>query len=157
MHSSELHFLVNHFPITGVLIGLFVLVAGLLFKKEQVRITALGIFIFSGFAAIIAHLTGEGAEILAKKAGNYSETMLHLHEEHSYFFVVIVLLLGLVAAVTYVLHLRKMRKITTMYLIVLVFSISALVIGYSVSKSGYQIYHPEIRNSNKVIDVQSMR
>ena len=64
MDSSQIHLLVNHIPITGVLIGLFVLIAGLSFKKDLVKITALGIFIFSGLTAILAQLTGEGAEKL---------------------------------------------------------------------------------------------
>ncbi|MCB0495555.1 MAG: hypothetical protein KDC79_05435 [Cyclobacteriaceae bacterium] len=153
MDSSQIHLLVNHIPITGVLIGLFVLIAGLSFKKDLVKITALGIFIFSGLTAILAQLTGEGAEKLAKKAGNFSETMIHMHEEYSRAFFAIVVILSFTAIVTYYLQLKKKRKLFYMYIVVLILAIGSAFVGYTVSNSGRQIHHPEIRNSKDVIDV----
>jgi len=155
MFGSAIHLVFNHIPITGVLIGLLVLIAGLIFRKEQVNITALAIFIFTGLIAILAYLTGEGAESLAKTEGNYSETMLHIHEERSLFFVVTVLLLSVVAVITCVFHLRKKKLLAIMHFLTLVLATIAVASGIYVSKTGRQIHHPEIRNSNEVIDVQS--
>ena len=54
MNEAHFHLVVNHLPIVGILIGLLVLVTGFILKKPEVKVTALGIFVFSGLASIAA-------------------------------------------------------------------------------------------------------
>ena len=62
MNDTHYHLIVNHLPIVGLLIGILVLIAGLVFNKTEVKLTALGILIFSAITSIAAFYTGEGAE-----------------------------------------------------------------------------------------------
>jgi hypothetical protein len=43
-----------------LLIGTLVLIVGLIIDKREVKLTALGVFIFSAITSIIAFYTGEG-------------------------------------------------------------------------------------------------
>lgn len=154
MESARLHLYVDHLPITGVIIGLLVLIAGLLFKRAEVRITALGIFIFSALVSLLALYTGENAEQAVKEDGNYSETLIHLHEEYSRIFLILLIVLGILSIITYIVHLKKSRFTLYLYLSVCALAIGSIYTGYIVSASGRQIHHPEIRNTNSVIDIK---
>lgn len=58
MNDAHYHLIVNHLPIVGLLIGILVLIAGLVFNKTEVKLTALGILIFSAITSIAAFYTG---------------------------------------------------------------------------------------------------
>lgn len=157
MESSRLHLLVDHLPITGVIIGLLVLIVGLALRRDEVKITSLGIFIFSALTSLFALYTGENAEKAVKEDGNFSETLIHMHEEYSTYFLLALLVLGVISIITYIVHLKKLKAAIYMYIVVLATAIGATYIGHIVSTSGRQIHHPEIRRSKNVIDVKTIR
>ena len=80
MNDVHLHLVATHLPIVGVLIGFLVLLTGYFTKSPQVKATALGIFLFSALAGIVAFYTGEGAEDIVEKLPGVSETLIHNHE-----------------------------------------------------------------------------
>src|SRR5690606_23190697 len=94
MNDVHFHLVVTHLPIVGVLIGFLILLTGYFSKSPQVKITALGIFVFSALAAIVAFYTGEGAEDIVEKLPGVSETLIHNHEELAELFYTMMLILG---------------------------------------------------------------
>src|SRR3954466_12942859 len=61
-NPAHWHLLVNHLPITGGIIVLIVLLAGIAGKKQNVIITSYWLFVLLAVFAVIASQTGEGAE-----------------------------------------------------------------------------------------------
>lgn len=153
MNGSHLHLLINHVPIVGVWIGLLVLLVGLLLKRNQVKNTALFIFIGSACTAIVAFLSGEGAEGIIGNLPTISETLIHKHEEYAELFFTILLILGGVSSITIGLSHIKSKFAKYGFLLVLLLSIGSVGISKYVGTSGGVITHIEIRNDTEVIKV----
>ncbi|HSQ45288.1 MAG TPA: hypothetical protein VLM44_00050, partial [Lutibacter sp.] len=94
MNEAHFHLVVNHLPIVGILIGILVLLSGFLLKKSEVKITALGIFVFSALASIAAFYSGEGAEEIVERIPGISKTLINQHEESAELFFTVILILG---------------------------------------------------------------
>ncbi len=151
MNDAHYHLIVNHLPIVGLLIGILVLIAGLVFNKAEVKLTALGIFIFSAITSIAAFYTGEGAEEVVENLEGISETLIHTHEEYAETFYTLSLILGGLSLLTFILELKKMKF--TKYLMILCLLIALVdgVLATYVGSSGGEIRHSEIRNDAKMI------
>src|SRR5690606_6461797 len=100
MNDVHLHLVLNHFPVIGLVIGLLVLLFGFLLRKDQIRATALGIFIFSALMAIAANYTGEVAEEIVEKLPGINEQYIETHEDAAEVFLLMMLVLGGVSIVT---------------------------------------------------------
>jgi len=150
MNDAHLHLIVNHFPIVGITIGLFVLIVGYLIKNQQVKATSLGIFIFSALAAIAANYTGDGAEEIAEKIPGITKSLIHDHEEYAEQFFTLSLILGGAALITLFLQIKKMGLAKYGYILVVILAISSLVSANYVGVSGGEIRHTEIREASNI-------
>lgn len=151
MNDAHYHLIVNHLPIVGLLIGILVLIAGLVFNKAEVKLTALGILIFSAITSIAAFYTGEGAEDIVENLEGISETLIHTHEEYAETFYTLSLILGGLSLLTFILELKKIRLSKYMLIICLLMAIVGGISATYVGSSGGEIRHSEIRNDAKVI------
>ncbi|WP_417363999.1 hypothetical protein [Galbibacter sp.] len=151
MNDAHFHLVVNHLPIVGVLIGFLVLLAGFVIKKPQVKNTALGIFIFSALTAIVAFLTGEGAEEIVENLPGISETLIHKHEEFAELFLTMMLILGGTSLITLFLQYKKMPFSKYGIIAVLLLSMVSIGVAKYVGTSGGEITHIEIRSDTNVI------
>lgn len=148
MNDAHLHLVVNHLPIVALLIAFLVLLAGFLFKKPEIKLTALGICIFSALSAIIAFYTGEGAEEVVENLPNISETLIHNHEEAAEIFYVLVLILGALSLVTLVLQIKKSKVASFGYIIILMMTLISMFFAKNTGTTGGMINHPEIRSTS---------
>ncbi|GFZ79533.1 hypothetical protein GCM10011531_06700 [Aquaticitalea lipolytica] len=155
MNDAHFHLVVNHLPIVGVLIGFLVLLAGFVIKKPQVKNTALGIFIFSALTAIVAFLTGEGAEEIVENLPGISETLIHKHEEFAELFLTVMLILGSVSLITLFFEYKKLPFSKYGFIAVLLLSMTSIVISKNVGTSGGEITHIEIRSNANVIQLDA--
>jgi uncharacterized membrane protein len=153
MNSAHLHLMINHFPMIGVVIGLLVLIAGYGFKKDQVKMTALGIFLFSALMSIAALQTGEGAEAVVESVGGISETLIHVHEEAAEIFFFLMLGLGLFSLITGIWEWRNIRLARYGYVLVLTAGLAAAAAASYTGTTGGEIRHAEIRKSLSRIDL----
>ena len=151
MNGAHLHLITNHLPLVGILIGTLVLVAGLLFKKDQIKQTALGINIFSAITSIFAYFSGEKAEDVVEEIKGISETLIHTHEEYAELFFTLSLILGALSLITLYLSVKTNKYAKFGYFIVLALSLVLIVIGKQVGTSGGEIRHTEIRSENTVV------
>jgi hypothetical protein len=151
MNDAHYHLIVNHLPIVGLLIGILVLIAGLVFNKTEVKLTALGILIFSAITSIAAFYTGEGAENIVENLEGISETLIHTHEEYAETFYTLSLIQGGLSLLTFILELKKMKFTKYLMMLCLVIALVDGVLATYVGSSGGEIRHPEIRNDTKVI------
>ena len=151
MNTAHFHLMVNHLPLVGVLIGLFVLAFGVFFKKEDIIRTATGIFIFSSLMSAAAFLSGEEAEEVVEDMQGVSETMIHIHEESAELFLIMTTILGIGAILVLILSFTQARYKTICNYCLLILSVITLVISFNTGNSGGQIRHSEIRSENQVI------
>lgn len=155
MNEAHFHLVVNHLPIVGILIGLLVLVTGFILKKPEVKVTALGIFIFSALVSFAAFYSGEGAEEIVDKIPGISETIINQHEESAELFFTIVLILGAVSLGTMLLEIKKSKLSKFGFILVILFVLAAGVLAKNVGTTGGEIRHTEIRYDSNLIQIQS--
>lgn len=155
MNDAHFHLIVNHLPIVGVLIGFLVLLAGWFSKKKHVKVTALGIFIFSAIASIAAFYTGEGAEEIVENIGGISETLIHDHEEYAELFFTSILILGAISLATLFLEVKRPKFAKYGFILILAMSIISIVLAKYVGTSGGEIRHSEIRTENTMIQIDA--
>lgn len=151
MNGAHLHLIVNHLPIVGIIIGLLVMIAGLILKKDQIKQTALGINIFSALTSLFAFFTGEEAEEVVEHLQGVSETLIHIHEEYAELFFTLSLILGAISIVTMYLSIKANKYAKYGFLVVLGLSLVLVFIGKQVGTSGGEIRHTEIRAENTKI------
>ncbi|MDB4286170.1 hypothetical protein N9933_02605 [bacterium] len=154
MNNAHLHLVVNHLPIVGLLIGILVLIAGLLLKKTEVKLTAMGIFIFSAITSVFAFYTGEGAEEVVENISGISETLIHAHEEYAESFFTLTLILGGVSLIGFVAEVMKFKYAKYLIFLTLLLAIADGVLAKYVGTSGGEIRHTEIRSDSKMIPLE---
>lgn len=155
MNEAHFHLVVNHLPIVGILIGLLVLVTGFILKKPEVKVTALGIFVFSALASVAAFYSGEGAEEIVENIPGISETLINQHEEAAELFFTVVLILGGISLITMFLEIKKNRFAKFGFILVILFALAAGVLAKNVGTTGGEIRHTEIRNDPNPIQIQT--
>lgn len=147
--------IVNHLSIVGLLIGILVLISGLALKKTEVKHTALGVFIFSAIASIIAFYTGEGAEEVVENVAGISETLIHEHEEYADSFFAFTLILGGISFVIFIAEVRKFSLSKYLVMLCLLVAIADGILAIYVGASGGEIRHTEIRGDAKMIPLEN--
>lgn len=146
MNAAHLHLVLNHFPIIGSAIAIFVLLIGILKKSDDVKKVSVLILILTALVTIPVYLTGEKAQ--AKVEGNYEdvdEDFIDAHEDfalYSFIAMDIAGALGLVAVFLY----RKPKTLPNSfaYFLLAVLLIVNGMMAYTANLGG-KIHHPEIR------------
>ncbi|WP_339789389.1 MAG: hypothetical protein ACMVP2_26980 [Imperialibacter sp.] len=154
MNNAHFHLVVNHLPIVGILIGTLILMTGIVLKKTEVKLTALGVFVFSAITSIIAFYTGEGAEEVLENIAGISETLIHTHEEYAESFFTITIILGVLSLVGFVAELKKFKYTKYLAILILLLAIADGVVAKYVGTSGGEIRHSEIRSNAKMIPLE---
>lgn len=145
MNAAHVHLLFNHLPIVGGIIGTLILIAGFLLKNNSVvKQTALGVFIFSAITALPAFFSGEGAEEVVESIAGISHNTIETHEDIGKLFLILIIGLGVLSAVTLFATLRKHQASRLLYIVVLVVGLAGCVVAQRVGTSGGEIRHTEI-------------
>ena len=155
MNNAHVHLMVNHLPIAGLLIGILVLITGLVLKKTEVRLTGLGVFIFSAIASVFAFYTGEGAEEVVENVAGISETLIHAHEEYADSFFTLTLILGGISCIIFITEVRKFSLSKYLVMLCLLVAIADGILAIYVGASGGEIRHTEIRGDAKMIPLEN--
>lgn len=155
MNEAHFHLVVNHLPIVGILIGLLVLITGLILKKPEVKVTALGIFVFSSLASFAAFYSGEGAEEIVERIPGISETLINQHEESAELFFTLILILGGISLITIFMEIKKYKFAKFGFILALLLSLVTGVFAKNVGTSGGEIRHTEIRSDANLIQIKT--
>ena len=143
LNPAHWHLLVNHLPIIGSIIGLFILGYGIISKTEVVIKMSYWLFIVLAVFAVIAKQTGEQAEGFIMSAKLADETLIEPHAQAADYAQWAMIILGLIALAA--LFINRLKTLKVMPLIVL---ITALVAAGLMGWTGFlggEIMHKEIR------------
>jgi uncharacterized membrane protein len=146
MSWAYFHIVINHFPIVGVLIGMSLLVAGLVFRNEGINLAGLGTIVFSSITAIIAYLTGDPADKAAKGIPDVAESLISRHENIATIGMYLIVPAGLIAAVAFYSVWKKERAARFLVLFALVLSLISSIAMVYAGQTGGQIRHSEFRS-----------
>lgn len=151
MNAANVHLMLNHIPILGILFGTVLLAYGLWRKKPEYVRLCLGLFVFTGLVSIAVYLSGEGAEEIVEHVPGVSEHFLEEHEDTAFYAYLSALALGLASLAA--LIVSKWRK----RLVPVVLALSVVASGLMVwaGSLGGKINHPELRSEAASVSVPS--
>jgi hypothetical protein len=112
-NGAQLHLAVNHMPVIGVLIGFFILFAGVILKNSSIRRTAMGVLIFAAVSVAPTYLSGEPAEEMVEHKPGVTKALIHEHEEAAELSLVFTAIVGAAAALSLVLGKLKRDSLET--------------------------------------------
>lgn len=143
-----LHVLINPFPVYGLAIALFGLIAAMYLGSRGGQVTAL-ILIFACAASAwpVAHY-GEAAEdrvlIMADDAG---QAWLKAHEHRAEDLIYVFYLLALVSAAAIFAPKKWPKTTRPLAVATLILAIASLGAGFYIAHAGGKIRHREFRNA----------
>jgi len=147
MNAAHIHLMLNHVPVLGTAFGLGLLVIASWRKSEELKKTALSVFVVVALLAVPVYLTGEPAEDVVKPLPDVSKPVIEQHEEAATVAFTGVLVLG-VAAFAGLLPFRRGKILPAWYGSVML-AASVIVGGLMAwtANLGGQVRHTEIRSS----------
>lgn len=144
MDQVHIHLLITHLPIFGSITGGLVLAHGIWTKSDQTKIAAYNVLIISTIGAVIAYLTGEGAEEAVEDIQGVAKNIIEQHEDFALFALVGLIAVGVVSMVGLYVTIRKSSLANTISILA---PVVALISFGLVARTGYlggQIRHTEI-------------
>ncbi|RMG45950.1 MAG: hypothetical protein D6723_17690 [Acidobacteria bacterium] len=145
MNWAHVHLILNHFPVVGLAFGLALLAASVARRNSPLARVGLGVLVAIALIAIPVYLTGEPAEEMIEHLPGVSKSFIEEHEESALPTLIVIELLGMVAAVG-LFRFRQTGELPRWFLTAtLLLSIGAGgFVGWTANLGG-QIRHPEIR------------
>jgi len=144
MNQTHIHLLITHLPIIGSILGGLVLAHGIWTKSNQTKIAAYHVLIISSIGAVIAYLTGEGAEETVEKIQGVSEKIIDQHGDFAVYALVALSILGVASIFGFFITLRKSPLTRIVAIITLVISLISFGLIARTGYLGGQIRHTEI-------------
>jgi hypothetical protein len=146
MNQTHIHLIITHLPIFGSIFGGLVLAHGIRTRSNQTTIAAYQLFILSSFGAVVAYLTGEGAEETVEDLPGVIEATIKTHENFAMFALISLIVLGLISIVGLWLTLTKSPSKRTLAFVILFISLISFGLVARTGYLGGLIRHQEIAN-----------
>jgi uncharacterized membrane protein len=145
MNYAHIHLILNHIPIVGLGIVLYLLVIAKLRNSMEINRAAWMVLILVGIATIFTYLSGNFAEDTAQNFPDLTQEMIETHEERALIASILSILSAILAGVCLWMDRSKgsipQRLIVAILLIVIV-AFGAMIIT---ANAGGQMRHIEIR------------
>jgi uncharacterized membrane protein len=99
MNLPHLHLLLNHWPIIGVLVGLFLFLAALLANSDDLKQASLAFFTLVALLAIPAYLSGDVANEVLKVSTPLPKELVTTHQGAAWLSLIFMEITGAVALI----------------------------------------------------------
>ncbi len=145
-NPAHVHLLLNHVPVIGTILGIFLLIVALLRKSEDLKKVSLSFFVVMAAVAVPAYLTGEPAEGIVRDLPGVSREMIEQHEEAALVALIVLVVLGLccLACLYFFRHAPAMPTWVVAALLVLSI-VAGCLMAYTANLGG-QVHHQELRD-----------
>lgn len=152
MEAAQIHLALNHFPIAGLFISLIFFLVCFIVKSETLKISSIGVVLFSSLILLPVYFSGDGVESAVKRKPMVSRYHIKEHEEAAELAMAGAMLLIASSIAWIILHKSK-HKFSDSFLYVVFFLniIVALSVADTAHKGG-MIRHDEIRPPGSVHD-----
>jgi len=143
MDAPQLHLMLNHLPVLGVLFSALVLLVGLVFRSQAITRLAIAVLIVSALAGVPVFLSGEPAEEALEHTAGVSERVIEAHEDAARIAMIALDVLGLAALFGWLRYRRSdVGRGFATTLMIATFALSGLMAW--TAHLGGQIRHPEL-------------
>ena len=146
MNAAHLHLMVTHFPLVGFGIALLVNIYAIWRKHPEIYKLSMWIYIVMGISAVVAYLTGDGAEDIMKTYPGVTENITEPHEHFALIFMIGTLLVACLAAFSLYQLYRQQPSVKKISLLTLVLAVIVCIFAMETAISGGNIRHSEIQN-----------
>jgi uncharacterized membrane protein len=147
MSLVHLHLFLNHVPVIGTLVALFLFAAAIFLREAVSMRFALGFSVAIALVAVAVYFTGEPAEEAVEKLAGVSERIIEQHEEAAELSTIAMSMFGALALVALVIfRKRRMPRWVGAAGFAGTIVLSALM-GWTANLGG-QIRHTEIRSGD---------
>ena len=154
MNAPQIHLMLNHVPVMGVVFVAVALIAGLVFRNSAVLRFALAMLIAVSLASIPVFLTGEPAEEHIEHMAGVTHDAIKAHERTAKPVTMGLVACGLFAFAALVLYRR--RPISRAYASALLVAVMALIGALAwTAHLGGRIRHPEIHGAASMAERES--
>lgn len=144
MDQVHIHLLITHLPIFGSILGGLVLAHGIWTKSDQTKIAAYNVLVISSIGAVIAYMTGEGAEEAVEDIQGVAKSMIEQHEDFAMFALVGLIAVGVVSIIGLYFTIKKSSLANMIATLTLVLSLISFGLVARTGYLGGQIRHTEI-------------
>jgi hypothetical protein len=141
-----LHVILNHFPLTGLMVAVVGLVLALFWRARGARVIALVLIAFCSASALPVYLTGKsGYRNVRRIADDQGMDRLdeHLDRAEAWAWVYIPVFSLAVAALC--IPERNLRLRSGLMFLTLASAAAAIGVGFYIAEVGGQVRHPEFR------------
>ncbi|GIX06096.1 MAG: hypothetical protein KatS3mg115_0499 [Candidatus Poribacteria bacterium] len=145
LNAAHVHLLVNHFPILGAMFGFGLWVIALWWRNLAVRQIALGVFVLTALAAIVAYFSGEAAHEVVHGIPGVPAEPIELHEEAAGYTTIVAVILGILGALGLADSLTVKRVRPAIWWANGVVGLIVVLMMIWTGNRGGQIRHEEIR------------
>lgn len=152
-NPAQWHLLVNHMPIIGSIIILFLLAHGILSKSKSVIKAAYWLIVLVAIFTVVASQTGDKAEHFLLDAKLADEDIIERHEEAA--GIAQWAMIGIGIASLAALFINRLKTSSAMPVIILILSLIVAGLMAWAGLLGSEIMHKEIRKDSAVT-VQSL-
>lgn len=146
MDQAHVHLLVNHLPVFASIVGGLLLARAIWVDSDDTKIAAYYVLILAAIGAIIAYLTGEGAEDRVENIHGISKETIHIHEASALIALVSLIILGLIAVAGIYVTTKKSSLTDAMAFVTVVISLISFILVARTGYLGGQIRHTEIHS-----------
>jgi len=143
------HVLINHLPVTGLLVAVLVLAIGALLRQRAVVL--LGLALVAVFAATVLPVVYFGEQgfdrVLAmtyEEGGQWLRRHHDLAQRWKYLYYATA---AIVAAISFIVSLLRPKTLWVAVPLTLILAIGCLVAGAAISEAGGKVRHTEFRTA----------
>ena len=146
MNLAHLHLLLNHFPTVGMIIGLAIFLAALVWNSDHLKRTSLGVFLAIALISMPTYMTGNAAQEILAKNPAASLPLIEAHQSWALLAFIVISLNGLIAWIGLWQYRRYAKPAA--WIMPGIFVCAALSFGLMAvaANLGGDIMHPEVRD-----------
>ncbi|MFO7262361.1 MAG: hypothetical protein DIU52_014505 [bacterium] len=147
MNAAQIHLMLNHVPVIGVIIATLLLAVGLVMRSRDVLRVSLGLLVLVALSGVVVYLTGEPVEHMVRRLPGVEHDTMEAHEEFSFLATVVLTIVGLVSLVGLIRYRRAQGVPRGFAVLTLVLAIIACgMMGWTAHLGGL-IRHEELRGT----------
>lgn len=151
-NAAHLHLILNHFPVIGSGIVLFILLYGILNKNEKIVRTGLLLLILISLITIPVFISGSQAEGIIKGLEGVNEDKIEPHEEFAKFSFIAMEITGGLSLFLLLLHRKEKQIPLNMKVIVFILILAVCGMMIYTAHLGGKITHYELMQSGKTMN-----
>jgi len=144
MNIAHLHLILNHLPITFVILGFVVMVCGFIYRSEIVKKIAYLVFILGALLGFTAFYTGENSKQFLDGIKGIDKHLIMSHEEIALVFLAFLYILGVISLVGLIAHWRKKYFSKIIDFVSIIFLFVVIYFAIQTAATGVEIRHSEI-------------